>query len=88
MMLSKSFYAFLNQNLDIAKELREDDDKVDNLFDSILEQVTNNMFEEKEKINQNINLIFIARSLERIGDRAVDIGGRTIFMLTFKKPKD
>jgi phosphate transport system protein len=88
MMLSKGFYAFLDQNLDMAKELREDDDKVDDLFDSILEQVTNNMFEDKENINQTINLIFIARFLERIGDRAVDIGGRTIFMLTFKKPKN
>ncbi|RBQ23351.1 hypothetical protein ALNOE001_09100 [Candidatus Methanobinarius endosymbioticus] len=87
MMLSKGFYAFLNQNIDMAKELSEDDDKVDDLFDSILEQVTKNMFEDKENINQTINLIFIARFLERIGDRAVDIGGRTIFMLTFKKPK-
>lgn len=88
MMLSKGFYAFLNQNIDMAKELREDDDKVDDLFDLILEQVTKNMFEDKENINQTINLIFIARFLERIGDRAVDIGGRTIFMLTFKKPKN
>lgn len=88
MMLSKGFYAFLNQNIDMAKELREDDNKVDDLFDSILEQVTKNMFEDKENINQTINLIFIARFLERIGDRAVDIGERIIFMLTFKKPKD
>ena len=88
MMLSKGFYAFLNQNLDTAKELRNDDDKVDDLFDSILEQVTDNMFEDKENINQTINLIFIARFLERIADRALDIGRRTIFMMTFKKPKN
>jgi phosphate transport system protein len=46
------------------------------------------MFEDKENINQTINLIFIARFLERIADRAVDIGRRTIFMMTFKKPKN
>ena len=86
MMLSKGIYAFLNQNTDMAKELREEDDKVDDLFDSILEQVTDLMFEDKENITQTINLIFIARFLERIADRAVDIGSRTIFMLTFKKP--
>jgi phosphate transport system protein len=86
MMLSKGIYAFLDQNIDSAKELRKDDDKVDDLFDSILEQVTDLMFEDKESITETINLIFIARFLERIGDRAVDIGGRTIFMMTFKKP--
>lgn len=87
MMLSKGIYTFLNQNVDMAKELRRDDDKVDDLFDSILEQVTDYMFKDKETINQTINLIFIARFLERIADRSVDIGQRTIFMLTFKKPK-
>ena len=45
------------------------------------------MFKDKENINQTINLIFIARFLERIADRAVNIGQRTIFMLTLKKPK-
>lgn len=88
MMLSKGVYAFLDQNLDMARELREDDDKVDDLFDSILQQVTDVMFEDKETITQTINIIFIARFLERIGDRAVDIGRRTIFMMTFKKPKN
>ena len=87
MMLSKGIYTFLNQNVDMAKELRRDDDKVDDLFDSILEQVTDLMFKDKNSINQTINLIFIARFLERIGDRAVNIGQRTIFMLTLKKPK-
>jgi len=87
MMLSKGIYTFLDQNVDTAKELRHDDDKVDDLFDSILEQVTDLMFKDKENINQTINLIFIARFLERIADRAVNIGQRTIFMLTLKKPK-
>ncbi|MDR2967641.1 MAG: phosphate signaling complex protein PhoU [Methanobacteriaceae archaeon] len=87
MMLSKGIYTFLDQNVEMAKELRRDDDKVDDLFDTILEQVTDCMFKDKEAITQIINIVFIARFLERIGDRAVDIGQRTIFMLTLKKPK-
>ncbi|WP_245637463.1 phosphate signaling complex protein PhoU [Methanobrevibacter filiformis] len=86
LMLSKGIYSFLDQNIEMAKELHADDDKVDDLFDSILTQVTDVMFKNKESIASIINLIFIARFLERIGDRAVDIGSRTIFMLTFKKP--
>jgi len=87
MMLSKGIHSFLDQNLDTAKELRKDDDKVDDLFDSVLNQVTDAMFKDKESITSLINLVFIARFLERIGDRSVDIGSRTIFMLTLKKPK-
>jgi len=88
MMLSKGIYAFLNQNIDMAKELRKEDDKVDDFFDSILQQATDAMFEDKENITEIINIIFIARFLERIGDRAVSIGRRTIFMLTFERPKN
>ncbi|KZX15472.1 hypothetical protein MBCUT_14670 [Methanobrevibacter cuticularis] len=87
MMLSKAIYAFLDQNVDMSKELRKDDDKVDDIFDSVLEQVTQAMFEDKENIAQIINFLFIARFLERIGDRAVNIGQRTIYMVTLKKPK-
>jgi phosphate transport system protein len=86
MMLSKGIYAFLDQNMDMAKELRHDDDKVDDLFDQALEHITGSMFDDKESISYLINLLFVARFLERIGDRAVSIADRTIFMITCEKP--
>ncbi|MCK9152156.1 phosphate signaling complex protein PhoU [Methanobacterium alcaliphilum] len=86
MMLSKGIYAFLDQNMDMAKELRHDDDKVDDLFDQALEHITGSMFDDKEAIYYLINLLFVARFLERVGDRAVSIGDRTIFMITCEKP--
>jgi phosphate transport system protein len=86
MMLSKGIYAFLDQNMDMAKELRHDDDKVDDLFDQALNHITGSMFDDKESISYLINLLFVARFLERIGDRAVSIGDRTIFMITCEKP--
>ncbi|MBE2899717.1 phosphate transport system regulatory protein PhoU [Methanothermobacter thermautotrophicus] len=86
MMLSKGIYAFLDQNMEMARELRHDDDKVDDLFDQTLEHVTRSMFEDKESISYLVNLLFIARFLERVGDRAVSIADRTIFMITCEKP--
>ncbi len=80
------FYAFLDQNMEMARELRHDDDKVDDLFDQTLEHVTRSMFEDKESISYLVNLLFIARFLERVGDRAVSIADRTIFMITCEKP--
>lgn len=86
MMLSKGIYAFLDQNMDMSKELRHDDDKVDDLFDQALEHITGSMFDDKDAISYLINLLFVARFLERIADRAVSIGDRTIFMITCEKP--
>ncbi|MDR2873642.1 MAG: phosphate signaling complex protein PhoU [Methanobrevibacter sp.] len=88
MMLSKSINAFLNKNIITASELKDEDDRVDELFDSILIQVTELMSNNADSISSIMTLIFIARYLERIGDRAVNIGSRTIFMLTFKRTND
>lgn len=87
MMFSKGLYAFLDQNMDMARELRHDDDRVDDLFDQSLENITSSMFQNKDSISHMIYLLFIARFLERIADRAVSIGDRTIFMITCEKPK-
>lgn len=86
MMLSKGLYSFLDQNMNMARELRQDDDKVDDLFDQAMNNITKSMFEHKDSIYYLVYLLFVARSLERTADRAVSIGDRTIFMMTCEKP--
>ncbi len=86
MMVSKGLYAFLDQNMNMARELRQDDDNVDDLFDQTLNNITKIMFKDKDSISYMIYLLFVARFLERTADRAVSIGDRTIFMITCEKP--
>ena len=85
-MLKKAFFVFLNQDLDKAKELSSDDDKMDEFYDSILNEVTATMVEDNDLIPYIIDVIFLARYFERIADKAVSIGSRTVFMLTLKRP--
>jgi phosphate transport system protein len=85
-MISKSISAFVNQDMSIARGLHRDDDKVDDLFDVALKDITKSMFDEKDAIYYMIYLLFVARFLERIADRAESIGDRTIFMITCEKP--
>ncbi|BDZ72215.1 phosphate signaling complex protein PhoU [Methanobacterium petrolearium] len=84
-MVSKSLAAFLGKNMAVARELHRDDDKVDDLFDQALKDITKSMFQDKESISYSIYLLFLARFLERIADRAENIGDRTIFMITCEK---
>ena len=85
-MLKKSFNVFLNQDLEKAKELAMDDDKIDELYESILNQVTTTMVNDSELVPYIVDTIFLARYFERIADKAVSIGSRTIFMVTLKRP--
>lgn len=84
-MVSKSLAAFLGMNMNLARELHRDDDKVDDLFDSAMKAITTSMFHDKEAIAFLVYLLFLARFLERIADRAENIGDRTIFMITCEK---
>ena len=85
-MVSKSLTTFLDQDMDLARELHHDDDMVDDLFDKALQDITKSMFQEKDAISYMVYILFVARFLERIADRAENIGDRTIFMLTCEKP--
>lgn len=85
-MMSKSLSAFLNEDMNLVREIKRDDDKVDDLFDKALTDISNSMFQEKDAISYMIYLLFVARFLERIADRAENIGDRTIYMITCEKP--
>lgn len=85
-MISKSISTFVNQDMGIARGLHRDDDKVDDLFDIALKDITKSMFDEKDAIYYMVYLLFVARFLERIADRSESIGDRTIFMITCEKP--
>lgn len=85
-MVSKSISSFLNQDVDIVRELHHDDDKVDDLFDVTLKDITESMFKEKDAIYYMVYVLFVARFLERIADRSESIGNRTVFMITCEKP--
>lgn len=81
-MVSKSIAAFLGKNMNLARELHRDDNKVDELFDKALNNITKSMFQNKDAISYLVFLLFMARFLERIADRSENIGDRTIFMIT------
>ena len=85
-MLNRGFGAFCNQDVNVARELAIDDDKVDDLFDTILSKTTDILTEKTDNALEIINIIFIARYLERIADRVVNIGERVVFINTHKRP--
>lgn len=85
-MLTAGFGSFYSQDVGVARELPEDDDKVDDLFDKILKEVTDLVAEKTDYALAIVNVLFIARYLERIADRVVNIGDRVVFINTNKRP--
>ena len=56
------------------------DDEVDEHFKGILRQLLTYMIEDPRTISRSIDVIFVAKSLERIGDHAKNISEYVIYM--------
>lgn len=86
-MVNKSLDAFMHEDIDLAKELDQDDDQVDDLYEAIYLELIEMMLENPEIIKQATQLLFIGRYLERTADHATNIGERIIYMVTGERLK-
>src|SRR6056297_1090153 len=80
--LRESLDAFINLDVEKAKEIAKEDDEVDVLDEQILRELLTFMIEDPSKIEQATSLIFVSRFLERIGDHSTNVCERVIYMKT------
>jgi phosphate transport system protein len=81
-MVKRSVDAFVSKDKELALEVCRDDDIVDNLFQIIKNELIGKIQEEANNGEQAIDLLMIAKYLERIGDHAENIAEWVIFSIT------
>lgn len=81
-MLSKAIDAYMEEDIEKARELEKDDEEIDLLYEKIHQELLRMMIENNSIINQSTNLIFVGRYLERIADHSNNIAERIIYMVT------
>jgi phosphate transport system protein len=80
-MVRKSLDAFVKREPELARSVLISDDTVDRLRDSIHSELISFMQEDPEAIPQALDLILVARHLERIADHATNIAEDTLFLV-------
>jgi phosphate transport system protein len=80
-MVRDSLRAFVNRNVTLARDVLKRDDRLDALKSQIAIILTDFMKTETASIPSAIDLLFISRYLERIGDHATNISEITIFVV-------
>jgi phosphate transport system protein len=81
-MVRDSLDSFVKRSESAAREVLIRDDVVDALKNKIFRDVLDHLKTSPQDIEQGLNLILIARNLERIGDHATNIAEDVIFAIT------
>ena len=81
-MLVKSIEAFVNKDIDKARNVIEQDNIVDNLFITVKRELIGMIHENVDAGEQATDLLMVAKYLERIGDHATNISEWVIFSIT------
>lgn len=81
-MVKKSIDAYVRQDIALAQEVCKSDDAVDDLFSKIVLELINLIKNEPTAAEQAIDLMFIAKYLERMADHATNIGEWVVFSVT------
>lgn len=84
-MVTESIDSFVKSDMKLAGKVMTDDDKVDELFLKVKNELINTAAESRENAEALIDLLMIAKYLERIGDHAVNIAEWVVYSITGEK---
>ncbi len=87
-MVTQSIDAFVKQDVEIAKAVIANDDKVDDLFKEVKRKLIDFLKEDTENNEQTIDILMIGKYLERIGDHTVNIAEWVVFSITGKHTEE
>jgi len=74
-----SVRAFADEDVTLARSIKDRDREIDQINHDITDDFSEKMAVHPDRITDYVNLIFIARHLERVGDHAKNIGEEAVY---------
>src|SRR5271156_1268332 len=80
-MVKDSIDAFVRNDVELAREVIDRDDVVDDLQHQIYRELLSYMAEDPHTIGRSTRILFVSKYLERIADHATNIAEMVVFMV-------
>ena len=79
--LRKALDAFARLDTEAAVEVLRHDDQIDQEFDGLMRKLITYMMEDPRTISSAIDLVFVAKAIERVGDHAKNLAEQIIYIV-------
>ena len=80
-LLRKALDAFARLDTARALEVLKQDDQIDQEFDGLMRKLITYMMEDPRTISSSIDLVFVAKAIERVGDHAKNLAEAIIYVV-------
>jgi phosphate transport system protein len=80
-LLRKSLDAFARLDANAALEVMKKDNEIDVEFDGLMRKLVTYMMEDPRTISASIDLVFVAKAIERVGDHAKNLAEQVIYVV-------
>jgi phosphate transport system protein len=80
-MLAQSLDAFAKLDISAVPQIMRQDEQVDEEFRAIMRYLVTFMLEDPRTISSALEILFVAKSIERIGDHAKNISEYVVYMV-------
>jgi len=79
--LRRSLDAFARLDVEKALEVLKTDDQIDQEFEGLIRKLITYMMEDPRTISASIDLVFVAKAIERVGDHAKNLAEAVIYVV-------
>jgi len=79
--LRKALNAFARLDTTAAFEVIKEDNRIDAEFDGMMRKLITYMMEDPRTISASIDLVFVAKAIERVGDHAKNLAEQVIYIV-------
>lgn len=83
-MLRKALDAFARLDVKAAVDILKEDDLIDREFDGFVRKLITYMVEDPRTISASLDLLFLAKAIERIGDHSKNVAELVIYLVEGK----
>jgi phosphate transport system protein len=84
-MIREGLNAFIDENVVLAEEIANMDDQVDNMYATVVQDLLKRVIDKPEKMDQIIQLAFVARYIERSADHVTNIAEGILYSVKGKR---